>query len=118
MSPSLPVLLDVELPGGLGGLQHELVQLSDLVALEVSQLVLLEGGPELHGAELPPRRLQDLSLQRLPVALQDATHRGVKTDRLHHFRSGVRGLIYKGIYAQKMAYASFYAMFAIYKILT
>ena len=28
------------------------------------------------------------------------------------------GLIYKGIYAQKMAYASFYAMFAIYKILT
>ena len=29
-----------------------------------------------------------------------------------------RGLIYKGIYAQKMAYASFYAMFAIYKILT
>ena len=30
----------------------------------------------------------------------------------------LRGLIYKGIYAQKMAYASFYAMFAIYKILT
>ena len=30
----------------------------------------------------------------------------------------IRGLIYKGIYAQKMAYASFYAMFAIYKILT
>ena len=42
---------------------------------------------------------------------------------LAHTRSSdlvqmTRGLIYKGIYAQKMAYASFYAMFAIYKILT
>ena len=44
----------------------------------------------------------------------------VRSDATTHAsdRQKIWGLIYKGIYAQQMAYASFYAMFAIYKILT
>ena len=57
--------------------------------------------------------LQEAQTKQKRGTLKSDAHRW---DKIASLRS--RGLIYKGIYAQKMAYASFYAMFAIYKILT
>lgn len=69
-SGALRLLLDVELSAGFGGLQHQFVQLSHLLFLEVAELLLRKVHAHL---QRPPRRLQHLSLQRVLVDLQ---HKG------------------------------------------
>lgn len=67
---SLAVLLDVKLPAGFGGFQHEFIQLANLFILEFTEFPVRQVGPELHRARPHRRcRLQNLSLQDVPVVL-------------------------------------------------
>lgn len=77
------VLADVELFVGFGGLQHELVQLPDLLVLEVGKLLLRQLGTKPHGAGPPARRLQHLSLQGVLVVLGE-THNRTGSALLQH----------------------------------
>ena len=59
----LSLLLDVKLPVGFGGLQHELVQLADLLVLEVLEHGLRQSGAQLAPGGNAARRVQDLGLE-------------------------------------------------------
>lgn len=64
-------VLDVELCVGSVGLQHQLVQLPHLLVLELAQLLLRQGGAELHRGPSLLGRVQHLRLEGVPVALRE-----------------------------------------------
>ena len=63
MGSVLPLLLDVKLPVGFGGLQHELVQLAYLLVLEVLELGLRQSGAQLAPGGQAAGLIQDLGLE-------------------------------------------------------
>lgn len=90
----------MELPVGPGGLQHQLVQLSDLLVPEVPQLLLREGGAEARRGAAPPlRRGQDLRLQGVLVALRSERTREVMGCLVHGPRPEVLPLVVGGVNA-------------------